>query len=86
LWSKSTYALKAARSLRPGQQISAIVGLNSLTMKKRLLQTLKVGGVCTWAAVVAAEGLNAQNKWFRQLKIKLQGACSLVSRSAPLWA
>jgi len=42
LWSKSTYALKAARSLRPGQQISAIVGLNTLTMKKRMLQTLKV--------------------------------------------
>ncbi|GAX73406.1 hypothetical protein CEUSTIGMA_g858.t1 [Chlamydomonas eustigma] len=41
LWSKSTYALQAARALRHGQAISAIVGLNSLTMKKRMQQTLK---------------------------------------------
>jgi hypothetical protein len=29
--------------MRPGQLVSAVVGLNSLTMKKRLLQTLQVG-------------------------------------------
>ncbi|KAG1655075.1 hypothetical protein FOA52_009027 [Chlamydomonas sp. UWO 241] len=41
LWTKSSYALKCARSLRPGQAISAIVGLNCLTMKKRMQQALK---------------------------------------------
>ena len=42
LWTKSTYAIRAARSLRPGQVVSAIAGLNVLTMKKKLQQTLKV--------------------------------------------
>eukprot|EP00798_Chlamydomonas_sp_ICE-L_P003154 gene3153-13167_t len=41
LWTKSTYAIGAARNLRPGQVVSALVGLNVLTMKKKLQQTLK---------------------------------------------
>ena len=41
LWTKSTYALQAARSLRPGQVVSGIVGLNCLTMKRRMQETLK---------------------------------------------
>jgi hypothetical protein len=41
LWTKSVYAIKAAPHLQPGQLVSAVVGLNSLTMKKRLLMTLK---------------------------------------------
>ncbi|KAG2454005.1 hypothetical protein HYH02_001048 [Chlamydomonas schloesseri] len=40
LWTKSTYAIPAARAMRPGQLVSAVIGLNCLTMKKRLLQTL----------------------------------------------
>ncbi len=35
------YAIKAAPHLQPGQLVSAVVGLNSLTMKKRLLQSLQ---------------------------------------------
>ncbi|EFJ44092.1 hypothetical protein VOLCADRAFT_106564 [Volvox carteri f. nagariensis] len=67
LWTKSTYAISAARSMRPGQLhstsleadlltdsttplrcglvwcglVSAVIGLNCLTMKKRLLLTLR---------------------------------------------
>ncbi|KAL6745467.1 tubulin-tyrosine ligase family-domain-containing protein [Haematococcus lacustris] len=41
LWTKSTYAIPAARCLVPGQQVSVVVGLNCLTMKKRMLLTLK---------------------------------------------
>lgn len=41
LWTKSVFAIKAARSLRPGQQVSAIAGLNCLTMKKRMVQTMR---------------------------------------------
>ncbi|GBF94938.1 tubulin tyrosine ligase [Raphidocelis subcapitata] len=40
LWTKSVYGIKAARSMQPGQVVSAIAGLNSLTMKKRMIQTL----------------------------------------------
>eukprot|EP00198_Chlamydomonas_reinhardtii_P005350 XP_001694686.1 predicted protein [Chlamydomonas reinhardtii] len=40
LWTKSTYAIPAARAMRPGQLVSAVIGLNCLTMKKRLLLTL----------------------------------------------
>jgi hypothetical protein len=46
LWSKSVYAIKAARQLRPGQVVSAIAGLNSLTMKKRMVQTLRLVSSC----------------------------------------
>lgn len=42
LWTKSTYALRAARQMRPGQVVSAIVGLNCLTMKRRMQETLRV--------------------------------------------
>lgn len=40
LWTKSTYGLTAARRLPPtgGRAVSAIAGLNCLTMKKRLVQ------------------------------------------------
>jgi hypothetical protein len=48
LWTKSTYAIRAVRALRPGQVVSAVVGLNSLTMKKRMLLTLKVSGNFCW--------------------------------------
>jgi hypothetical protein len=41
LWTKSVYAIKAAPKLQPGQLVSVIVGLNSLTMKKRLLLALR---------------------------------------------
>ncbi|KAG2495865.1 hypothetical protein HYH03_006103 [Edaphochlamys debaryana] len=41
LWTKSTYAIPAARAMRPGQLVSALIGLNSLTMKKRMLLTLR---------------------------------------------
>ncbi|KAG2432444.1 hypothetical protein HXX76_008790 [Chlamydomonas incerta] len=40
LWTKSTYAIPAARAMRPGQLVSAVIGLNCLTMKKRLQLTL----------------------------------------------
>ncbi|KXZ46792.1 hypothetical protein GPECTOR_40g526 [Gonium pectorale] len=40
LWTKSTYAIPAARAMRPGQLVSAVIGLNCLTMKKRMLGTL----------------------------------------------
>jgi hypothetical protein len=42
LWTKSVYAIKAARHLQPGQVVSAIAGLNCLTMKKRMVQTLRM--------------------------------------------
>jgi tubulin polyglutamylase TTLL6/13 len=42
LWTKSVYAIKAARQLQPGQVVSAIAGLNCLTMKKRMVQTLRM--------------------------------------------
>eukprot|EP00775_Hariotina_reticulata_P004655 gene4655-4908_t len=42
LWTKSVYAIKAARQLQPGQVVSAIAGLNCLTMKKRMVQTLRL--------------------------------------------
>lgn len=42
LWTKSVYAIKAARHLQPGQLVSAIAGLNCLTMKKRMIQTLRM--------------------------------------------
>lgn len=42
LWTKSVYAIKAARQLQPGQLVSAIAGLNCLTMKKRMIQTLRM--------------------------------------------
>lgn len=41
LWTKSVYAIKAARSLRMGQLVSGIAGLNCLSMKKRMLLTLR---------------------------------------------
>lgn len=41
LWTKSVYAIKAARSLRLGQLVSGIAGLNCLSMKKRMLLTLR---------------------------------------------
>ncbi len=41
LWTKSVYGIKAARAVRPGQVVSAVAGLNSLTMKKRMIATLK---------------------------------------------
>ncbi len=44
LWSKSTFALKAARKLGPGRVVSAVVGLNSLTMKKRMALTMQQVG------------------------------------------
>jgi hypothetical protein len=42
LWTKSVYAIKAARQLQMGQVVSAIAGLNCLTMKKRMVQTLRM--------------------------------------------
>ena len=42
LWTKSVYGIKAARAMQSGQVVSAIAGLNSLTMKKRMVATLKV--------------------------------------------
>lgn len=56
LWTKSVYAIKAARQLQPGQLVSAVAGLNSLTMKKRMILTLKAVShahtVCNWASGV----------------------------------
>jgi tubulin polyglutamylase TTLL6/13 len=40
LWTKSVYGIKAARRMQPGQVVSAIAGLNSLTMKKKMIITL----------------------------------------------
>jgi hypothetical protein len=45
LWTKSVYAIRAARALRPGQLVSAIAGLNCLSMKKRMVQTLRMVGL-----------------------------------------
>jgi hypothetical protein len=41
LWTKSVYGIKAARGMQQGQVVSAIAGLNSLTMKKKMILTLK---------------------------------------------
>jgi hypothetical protein len=46
LWTKSVFAIRAARQLQHGQLVSAIAGLNCLSMKKRMVQTLRmVSGV-----------------------------------------
>jgi hypothetical protein len=42
LWTKSIYAIRAARHLQQGQIVSAIAGLNCLSMKKRMVQTLRM--------------------------------------------
>jgi hypothetical protein len=42
LWTKSVYAIRAARQLQQGQIVSAIAGLNCLSMKKRMVQTLRM--------------------------------------------
>jgi len=50
LWTKSVYGIKAAKYMQPGQVVSAVAGLNSLTMKKRMIATLKtVSCVLVWA-------------------------------------
>lgn len=45
LWTKSVYAIRAARQLQQGQIVSAIAGLNCLSMKKRMVQTLRMVSV-----------------------------------------
>ena len=49
LWTKSVYGIKAARGMQQGQVVSAIAGLNSLTMKKKMIITIKQvrGVLCT---------------------------------------
>lgn len=54
LWTKSVYAIKAARQLQPGQLVSAIAGLNCLTMKKRMVQTLRMVSPPTSHALCSA--------------------------------
>lgn len=53
LWTKSVYAVRAARQLRQGQVVSAIAGLNCLSMKKRMVQTLRM---VSYSAVETLQG------------------------------
>ncbi|GIL42340.1 hypothetical protein Vafri_349 [Volvox africanus] len=74
LWTKSTYTIPAARSMRPGQLVSAIIGLNSLTMKKRLLLTLREGlgpeaaFSITPLSFALPEELHVWEEWLREQK------------------
>jgi hypothetical protein len=93
LWTKSVYGIKAARGMGPGQVVSAVAGLNSLTMKKRMIATLKTvrpGGFAgfLWCMVVgcgilqeAARAGRAQR--FTAASMLLGGFSSWRSPSRP---
>lgn len=72
LWTKSTYGFKAVQAgLVPGQVVSAVCGLNCLTMKKRMLCTLKAayGEEGAWeltpVSFALPEELGAWQAWVR---------------------
>jgi hypothetical protein len=57
LWTKSVYAIRAARHMQQGQIVSAIAGLNCLSMKKRMVQTLRM------VSAVQVLGVGSQGRW-----------------------
>eukprot|EP00879_Flechtneria_rotunda_P008305 GHRR01008699.1.p1 GENE.GHRR01008699.1~~GHRR01008699.1.p1 ORF type:complete len:583 (+),score=215.80 GHRR01008699.1:172-1920(+) len=74
LWTKSVYAIRAARYLQPGQVVSAIAGLNCLTMKKRMVQTLRMALGAKAFSIVPLSFCIPEDLWAWQSWLQTHGA------------